>query len=137
MEEGENQEEKIIRIIAQSEQEGEKKYLVQWSSGGKSWLDEEDMNCSALLVEFVKKQKSQGSSANLPHQLLQTLLEVLEGFLKMLSQPPTLTLTNIKRQLRRDFVEDGNPFLKSRRVIVRLESELGNVKTKEELIKVV
>lgn len=137
LEEGENQEEKIIRIITQSEQEGEKKYLVQWSSGGKSWLDEEDMNCPSLLVEFVKKQESQGSSSAPPHQLLQTLLEALEGFLKMLKHRPTLTLTNIKRQLRRDFVGDGNPFLKSRRVIVRLQNELSSAKTKDELITII
>ncbi len=128
--EGEIQEEKIEKILAQSGDKRNRKYHVQWSSGEQTWVDEEDLNCPALLIEFVKKQEQQPPP---PHHLLQTLLGALEAYLKIIQNRKDLTVSGIKRQLRRDFIGDGNPFLKSRRVIVKLEAEVANAGTKEVL----
>jgi len=105
---------------------------VLWESGEKTWVEEEDMNCPQLLVEFTK---TVATKTKLPHELLKTLIEALEGFTKEIQNPQCkLTNVGIKRKIK-EFIGRGNPYLRSSRVVTFLEYQLAPLTTKDEFIK--
>ena len=121
----------ITKILDYSTVGNMSRYQVLWQSGEKSWVEESDMNCPELLVSFIKTQskKQKGS-----HKLLQSLIEALEGVLTQIQNPKCkLTDMGIKKKIK-EFIGRGNPYLKSSRVVTKLENELQQVSTKEQLI---
>jgi predicted transcriptional regulator len=58
-------------------------YYVLWKSGQKSWIEEKDMNCSQILVEFIKNQAEKPVYA---HELLEILVNTLSRLLKKISK---------------------------------------------------
>jgi hypothetical protein len=127
-EEEEDDDDYILRILQKSEI-GRPRYLVEWKSSKQTWIDEEDMNCPELLVEFTKANIAK---TNEPHYMLKTLIEALAGMLKAAKSHKPPGLVTLKRRLR-ELVGLGNPYLRSRRCCYDLEKQLTNTTTLSEL----
>ena len=89
---------KIKEILIHSNHNKLLRYFVLWESEEKTWVEEEDMNCPQLLVEFTK---TVATKTKLPHELLETLIEALEGFTKEIQNPQCkLTNVGIKQKIK-------------------------------------
>ena len=119
----------IAAIVERSDIDGVR-YLVRWKSGVETWVEEEDMNCPELLVKFTEQNLTKIKE---PHHMLKILLEALQGILKLArsSKPPTIV--TLKRRLK-ELIGLGNPYLRSRRCIYDLETQLSRTNTLTELI---
>lgn len=90
--EHEDADDKIIKIIEKSDIE-RTRYLVEWSNHKQSWVEEEDMDCPELLVEFTKNNPPKEKE---PHHMLKILLEALQGIQKLIMSPKALSIATIK-----------------------------------------
>ena len=121
----------IVKIINHSDTGGVVKYQVQWESKEETWVEESDMNCPELLVGYTKTLRKRKRP---PHELLESLIAALEGVVKEIQNPKCkLTNVGIKKKIK-EYIGRGNPYLKSSRVVTRLEGELQQESTKEQFI---
>lgn len=123
--------ESIQEIITHVNNDSRSRYYVKWTSGEKSWVDEEDMNCPHLLVDFTKREQDKTKA---PNEMLEALIEALNGVLKELTKPNSgLFPVTAKRHIRA-LIERGT-FLQSNRVVTRLEQQLRQLMANDEFIK--
>ena len=127
-----NTSDSITQIITHSNRNNMSRYFVQWISGEKSWIEEEDMNCPKLLVKFTQRQEKKLSY---PHEMLEVLIKALTTIKTDISQPScNLSIVKIKKRIK-ELIGRGNPFLRSNRVTNTLEIQLRKCNSKKEFIE--
>ncbi len=108
---------------------------MKWGSGESSWVEEEDMQCPQLLVEFTKEEERK-KKGKTPYALMNTLLDSLNAYLKTMEHTAKWSEVSMKRKIL-DLVGPGSPILRSTRVRTRLTEQIKSIMSKDELIKVI
>lgn len=129
---------KIIDILERSLSNRRIRYLVSWSSGTTSWVEEADMDCPELLVKFTEKNKPTrvAESPEYPHIFIPQLLRDLETYLKLLQQKRIPSMVTVKRRLK-ELVGPGSAHLRSLRTAYAMEAQVSQVVTHDQAIALI